>query len=323
MSRAHPEILVIVRASPVRERTEALLESIALQKPSGIARVIVLSSRRAAATPQFARGDMEQVFAETDWMTQVRTLAAASGCSRVVLPSSADRYLPGAFEAVAEVGSAQGVTVVGSCQVLRDGRSVCIGPEPFRFDYFALLSGFNYIAPGATFIDIRRYLAEGGFDPRFSAATTYEFLLRTAAVNGVVCCRSPLLETEADPFPGIPWDWAPHYASEALALTLNYNRSFVTPGAVLGLIAVLADRIAPYAHSGFYDNQVVGRLAGAASLLKNQFLAQYGGGAPESRSEPSPPRTLRAHIKGIAPRRVWDTLRRAKRAWRAFRSPLY
>lgn len=325
MSRGHPEILVVVRASPMHERTEALLESIALQKPDGIARVVVFSHRRPSTIPEFGREGIEQLSAEPDWMTQVRALAAASACRWVVLPSSGDRYLPGAFETIAELGTAGVETVVGGCQILRAGRPVRIGPEPFRFDYFALLSGFNYIAPGATFIDIRRYLAEGGFDPRFPSAPTYEFLLRTGAAHGVDCCSSPLLETEADPFPGIPSDWAPLYASEALAVTLNYNRSFVAPGAVLGLMAVLADRVEPYARSGFYDDQVVSRLTASGPLLKARYLEQSGGaGSSKGQLEaPRPVRALRAQIKMLTPSPIWDALRRTKRAWKAFRSPLY
>jgi hypothetical protein len=324
-------MLVIVRASPLRERTAALLESIGLQKPRGIARVVLLS-QRSSSEGESRFGGIEQLRAEPNWANQVHALAGASGCRWLVLPSSIDRYLPGAFEAVVELGARDGHTVIGACQVVRDGQSLRIGPEPFRFDYFALLSGFSYIAPGATFIDIRRCMAEGGLDPRFPSAMVYEYLLRTGAAHAVECCAGSLLETEADPFPGVPADWAPIYASEALLATLSYNRSFVTPGALLGLMAALANRVEPYEHMGFYDSQAMDRLANAGAPLTERYREQLGlheWPEPERDepgwvgAEPLPARTLRSRIRAGTPRPIWDMLRRTKRAWNAFRSPLY
>lgn len=316
------QILVVVRASPVRERTAGLLESITSQKAPGLAKVVVLSQRAAFPGHEFRYDQIEQITAESDWMTQVRGLAMASGCRWLVLPSTVDRYLPGAFDAVVGLGAGEGQTVVGACQILQDGRPLRVGPDPFRFDYFALLSGFNYVAPGATFIDIRRCLASGGFNPRFPTTFTYEYLLRTGAAHGVECCAGALLETEADPFPGVPSEWASLYASEALAVTLGYNPSFVTPGAILGLLAVLADHVEPYAPSGFYHDQVVGRLSASGPLLKSLYLERLTGRASIAAQPPMVPRGLRARIKAVTPTPVWNTLRRAKRAWTAFRNPL-
>jgi hypothetical protein len=353
MSDVNPQVLVVVRASPIRDRTAALLESIALQKAAGTVRVVVLSQRKVATGPGLPVEDAEHLQAEPDWAEQVLRLAETSGCRWLVLPSSVDRYLPGAFEAVVELGATAGRTIVGACQVIRDGQILRIGPDPFRFDYFALLSGFNYIAPGATFIDIGRCLEAGGFDPRYPSCPTYEYVLRTGAAGGVDCCPVPILETEAEPFPGIPSDWAALHASEALSVTLNYNKFFVTPGAALGLLAALADRLEPYVHMGFHDEQVLNRLAGAAADLKHRYIEQLGvhtaplvatapfvadplamqsaaedEAAQSTRfAEPLPRVSLRTRVKSrvkmVTPRPIWDTLRRAKRACKAFRRPLY
>jgi hypothetical protein len=334
MSDRRPLILVVVRASPIRDRTAALLESIDLQKVGGLVKVVVLSQRRGITESERQVEGMEYLEAAPDWAAQVRGIAETSGCRWLVLPSSVDRYLPGAFEAVAEFGAKAGRTIVGACQVIRDGRVVVIGPEPFRFDYFALLSGFNYIAPGATFVDIGRWLEEGGFSPRFPNCPIYEYLLRVGAADGVDCCPIPILETEAEPFPGIPDDWAALYASEAFLITLNYNRFFVTSGAALGLLASLADRLEPYVSRGFHDEQVLKRLAGSGADLKQRYIELLNVQpatavtAPDiTVSEPTPPATLgirvKARVKRWTPRSMWDLLRRAKRAYIVFRRPLY
>jgi hypothetical protein len=338
-----PPILVVVRASPIRDRTTALLESIASQKATGTVKVVVLSQRRIATGFALPLDNVEYLDAEPAWTEQVLRLAAASGSRWLVLPSSVDRYLPGTFEAVAALGPSPGATIVGACQVARGSQVVTIGPEPFRFDYFALLSGLNYIAPGATFIDIGRLLQAGGLDARLASCSIYEYLLRTAAAGGVVACPVPIVETEADPFPGIPSDWAALHASEALLLTLNHNRFFVTSGAALGLLATLADRLEPYQYTGFHDSQVLSRLAGAAADLKQRYIAELRLATTDARlarpaaaaeselgfdyTDPLSPRRLRSRVKSrvksVTPRPIWDTLRRAKRAYLALRSPLY
>jgi hypothetical protein len=336
------QTLAIVRASPLRERTAGLVESIVLKRPPGLVRVVVLSRRRPGAAPEFGDEDVQEVEAEADFLGQVRRLARASGCRWLVLPSSVDRYLPGAFEAIAEAGAAPGRTIVGPCQVMLDARPVVIGPNPFRIDYFALLSGFNYIAPGAVFMDIGRYLKEGGLDPRYPAAGSYEYLLRIGAGHGLDCYPSPLLETQAVPFPGIAPEWALAYGAEALAMILTYNRSFLTPGSALGLGAVLGDQLAPFRHKGFYDKRLVGLMAAGAGSFRQRYLDQLGISEPPVARRPvvtpvssgtapgldvgSEPLTaahrIRLKVKALTPRPVWDLLRRARRGWDAFRDPL-
>ena len=337
------QILAIVRASPVRARTAGLVESIILKRPPGLVRVVVLSRRRPGAAPEFGDEDVEDVQADADFLGQVQRLARASGCRWLVLPSSVDRYLPGAFEAIVESGAGPGRTIVGPCQVIQAGRPVVIGPNPFRVDYFALLSGFNYIAPGATFIDIERYLSEGGLDPRYPSAGIYEYLLRIGAGHGLDSCPSPLLETEAVPFPGIAPEWVASYGGEALAMILTYNRSFLTPGSALGLGAVLADQLAPFRHKGFYDKRLVSLVAAGAGSFRQRYLEQLGVREPPVAVRPvvtstpggtaagpdvmgSGPLTaahrIRLKLKALTPRAIWDLLRRARRGWEAFRDPL-
>jgi hypothetical protein len=327
MSDIRPPILIVVRASPIRDRTAALLESIANQKATDTVKVVVLSQRRIAAGSWPPGEGVEYLDAVPHWEVQVLRLAEASGCRWLVLPSSVDRYLPGAFEAVVELGAAAGRTVVGACQVGRDDAVVRIGPEPFRFDYFALLSGFNYIAPGATFIDIGRLVETGGFHARFTSCSTYEYLLRTGAADGVVSCPVPIVETVAEPFPGIPSDWAALHASEALLVTLHYNRYFVTSGAAMGLLSALADHLEPYQHTGFHDDQVLKRLAGAAADLKQRYLEELRLPAAPPGVAEAPQGELRtgvkSRVKRVMPQPIWDTLRRVKRAYLALRSPLY
>jgi hypothetical protein len=341
--RDQAQILAIVRASPVRARTAGLVESIILKRPPGLVRVVVLSRRRPGAAPEFGDEDVEEVQADVDFPGQVQRLARGSGCRWLVLPSSVDRYLPGALEAIVESGAGPGRTIVGPCQVIQAGRPVVIGPNPFRVDYFALLSGFNYIAPGATFIDIGQYLNEGGLDPRYPSAGVFEYLLRIGAGHGLDACQSPLLETEAVPFPGIAPEWAASYGGEALAMILAYNRSFLTPGSALGLGAVLADQLAPFRHKGFYDKRLVSLVAAGAGSFRQRYLDQLGVREPPVAVRPVVTSTLvgaaagpdvtgsgpvtaahriRLKVKALTPRPVWNLLRRARRGWEAFRDPL-
>ena len=386
-----PQILIIARASPLRERTVGLLQSIAGQGVEKLVRIAVLCHRRRDQGPEFGLDGVEELPAESDWLGQAQSLARASGCRWVVLPSSVDRYLPGAFEAVAGLGRAPVAAVVGQCRIVRDGQPLRLGPDPFRFDYFALLSGFNYIAPGATFISIDHLLESGGLDPRFSHAVTYEFLLRTGAAHGVESYEEPLVETEADPFPGVPAETSLMHATEAVAACLAYNGSFLAPGAALGLVAAIAARLGPVKHEGFYDELLVQVLASAEDGLRDryhEYLALEGvprsghcapaptaadAGEPdpspadaveadpapaeavepdpspmdEAEPDPSPapaapeparlgafsedappavvmppPSSLRSRVRAVAPRPLWDFLRRTKRATKAFREPL-
>jgi hypothetical protein len=308
----------------LRERTDALLESIAIQKPAGEATVVVLGSRGAAEASRLRWPDFEHVPEDSDRAGQVKRLAAASGCRWLVLPSSVDRYLPGAFEAVVQSGAGSGRTVVGACQVVRGGRPVVVGPEPFRFDYFALLSGLNYIAPGATFIDIATCLANGGLEAGLRTAAVYAYLLRIGAAHGVDCCPTTLLETEAAPFPGVPADWAALYASEALTVVLGYNRGFIPPGTALGLFAVLAEGLAPYRHWGAHDEQILSAVGGAGGVFGPRFLSQLNAQEPGALARVRPwSERLKLRVMAGAPRRVRTVLRRAKRVWKALRDPVY
>jgi hypothetical protein len=108
------------------------------------------------------------------------------------------------------------------------------------------------------------------------------------------------VETEAEPFPGIPGDWAALHASEALLVTLNYNRFFVTSGAALGLLAALADRLEPYEHMGFHDAAVTNRLTGAAAELTHRYLEELKIPARMGLSRPGPPTSRWSRDSGLA-----------------------
>jgi hypothetical protein len=336
--RSEPPILVIVRESPLRQRTAALLQSVAAQEPSGLAEAVVLSVRRPESAGGGARAPgVRELMAEADWLQQALRLVEESRCRWVVVPSSVDRYLPGAFETVMKVGTAGDEAVVLGCRVRQEGRDYRIGPNPFRFDYFALFSGFNYLAPGAVFLSATRLKADGGFDPRFPNAAAYEYLLRTGAAHRIASCDGPFLETEACPFPGIPPEYATLYATEALLVTLSYNRFSLTPGAALGLVGVVAQGLQAARYAG-HDQRLATLLAGAGSSLIARYLERVGleeerGGPAERRgatiwttetqasSHPQDHR-LRARLRAVTPGPVWNTLRRARRAWQAFGASL-
>ena len=349
--RSPAPILVIVRESPLRRQTAELLRSVVAQEPAGLARVVVLRIRRAQDDIETAcRADgVEQVMVEEDWLRQASRLIAASGCRWAVLPSSVDRYLPGAFEAVVKTGTAEDEAVVVGCRVRRDGRSFRIGPHPFRFDYFALLSGFGYIAPGATFMSARRLGADGGLDPRFANAVAYEYLLRVGAAHGVSACDAVLVETEAHPVPGIPPEYAALHATEAMSVAMRYNRFPLPPGATLGLLGVMARRLEAGESAGHHDEFLIDLLGGAGGVLTERYLEYVGleedppgqgahgpGGRRPSGTRgarlsaffegpPGPASRVRELVRGaraVTPRPVWNTLRRVKRAWRALRVPL-
>ena len=271
------QILAIVRASPVRARTAGLLESIVLSGRRALVRVVVLSRRRPGAAPEFGDEDVEEVPADADLLGQVQRLAQGLGMP-MAGPAVVRRSLP-ARRLRGHRGVRRGPGPDGRRAVPGDPGTAgrwSSARTPFRVDYFALLSGFNYIAPGATFIDIGRYLSEGGLDPRYPSAGIYEYLLRIGAGHGLDSCPSPLLETEAVPFPGIAPEWVASYGGEALAMILTYNRSFLTPGSALGLGAVLADQLAPFRHKGFYDKRLVSLVAAGAGSFRQRYLEQLG-----------------------------------------------
>jgi hypothetical protein len=333
--RPEPPILAIVRESPFRQRTAALLQSLVAQQPAGLVRVAVLRIRRDQdnISQGFGADWVEEVMAESDWPRQASRLVEESGCRWVVLPSSVDRLLPGAFETVVKSGADEDEAVVLGCRVKRAGRDYRVGPIPFRFDYFALLSGFNYIAPGATFMSARRLRADGGLTTRFPNAMTYEYLLRAGAAHGVIACDGPLVETEAHPFPGIPEEYAALYAAEAMSVAMSYNRAALPPGTTLALVGVVAQRIEAGPYTGEIDQSLARVLTGVGRPLADRYLeylgleeeGSTGQGADRAflSDDAAPPYQGRwARVRAVTPQPVWNTLRRAKRAWRAFRDPL-
>jgi hypothetical protein len=283
---------------------------------------------------------VEELPLEADGLAQVESLAKESGCQWLVLPSSGDRYLPEAFATVARRGERRNQTIVGACRVLRNGQPYSIGPAAFRFDYFALLSGFSYIAPGATFISVDQLLESGGFDPRFPNALTYKFLLMIGAAHGVDWCSEPVLETEANPFPGIPAEVAVLYAAEVLSASLDHNPGLPAPGATLGLVASLGEYLEPMQSLPFYDEHLVWAIGLARSRLRDRYheylgltsvsppgratggrrLSAFSDAAPHGTPVP-PPGSLHRRIRTLTPTSIWNTLRRAKLAWKAFSAP--
>jgi hypothetical protein len=268
-------ILVIVRESPLRHRTTALLRSIVSQEPAGLAEVVVLRVRPGPVAVD--ANVVSAVAAEADWLRQASHLIEGSGCRWVLLPSSVDRYLPGAFERVVTAGTDvdEDQAIVFGCRVKRGARRFRIGPEPFRFDYFALLAGFNYIAPGAAFINAQRLMAGGGFDSRFPNAAVYEYLLRSGAAHRVAARAGPCLETEAHPFPGIPAEYAPLHAFEASLAALHYNRFTPAPGTTLALVGVLAQQLEASRYAG-HEPRLADLLVAGGSHLAERYLESLG-----------------------------------------------
>lgn len=346
-------ILVIVRESPLRHRTTALLQSIVSQEPAGLAEVVVLQVRPGHVGVDSDR--VSAVAAEADWLGQAAGLIRESGCRWVLLPSSVDRYLPGAFESAVSMGADDDEAIVFGCHVKRGDRSARIGPDPFLFDYFALLSGFNYIAPGAVFINARRLMASGGFDPRFPNAAAYEYLLRSGAAHRVASRAGPCLETEAHPFPGIPAEYAALHALEVSLAALHYNRFAPAPGTTLALVGVLAQQLEASRYVG-HDQRLANVLSAGGTRLVDRYLESVGlieeedgsselearepaaaaAESPSAEQAPVDRRTiwasgdegdrhdggLKAHLRAATPRPVWNVLRRARRGYRAFFAPL-
>jgi hypothetical protein len=335
-----PQILVIVRESPVAERTESLLRTLLSQEPRDALRIVVLTLREPRPPSRSpTRSGIEEVRVEEDWSEQIHRLAKGSGCRWIVLPSVSDRYLAGAFRQLTQADIEKGQPIVAPSYVRLDEGRILAGPSPFRFDYFSLLTGFSYIAPGATFIDSGTFLASGGFDRRFPHAATFEYLLRTGPLHGVAALTEPVLETEADPFPGVPRDYAPLYALELASLTLQAHRFIFTPGAALGLITTLSDHVRQ--HPGFHSSSWFGVLIPHLDTLKREYHAGLGICRPMSEVEvrlsgregipwdaggdadrSSGWRRVRARVKVIMPTPLWNGLRRVKRACRALLDPL-
>src|SRR4026208_554372 len=108
-----PQILVIVRESPVAERTESLLRTLLSQEPRSALRIVVLTVLEPRPSSELsARSALEEVRVDDDWSEQIYRLAKESGCRWIVLPSVADRYLGGAFRQFTRVDIAKGRAIV-------------------------------------------------------------------------------------------------------------------------------------------------------------------------------------------------------------------
>jgi hypothetical protein len=107
--------------------------------------------------------------------------------------------------------------------------------------------------------------------------------------------------------------------------------------------AVLADQLAPFRHAGFYDKRLASLLTAGAGGFRQRYLDQLGITEPpvvvRPLAPPPPAATalglpamgsapvslrlrIRLKVKALAPRPLWDLLRRARRGWEAFRDPL-
>ena len=335
-----PQILVIVRESPVAERTEALMRTLVSQAPQATLRIVVLTLRQTQSSSRSAgQSRIDEVRAQDDWTEQACRIAEDSGCRWMVLPSVSDRYFPGVFQRLTELVVEKGQSVVAPSYVRLDGERFLAGPSPFHFDYFSLLTGFSYIAPGATFIDVATCLAAGGFDRRFPNAAVLEYLLRAGPAQGVVSLTEPVLETDGDPFPGVPRDYAPLYALEVAALTLHAHRFIFTPGAALGLATALTDHLRR--HPGVHSTLLAGLLLPQLDALKREYHAGLGIFPPIAQAKPAETepaselgaagvpsdvlsnwRKFKSRVKAIMPSAIWNSLRRVKRVWKALVEPL-
>ena len=342
----NPEILVVVRASPLRQRTQEVVDSIRTHGKSMV-RPVLLSPRPSQAIEGVETRDVQ-----SDWLEQVRDLVAKARCRYFVTASAVDRYLPGAFDAVLQAKADDGQSIAGRALVKIGNTVGELGPRPFRFDYFALLSGYAYVAPGAVFLRSERFLDEGGFDRRFAHAAVYEYLLRTGAACGVSVCDTPVMTTEAEPFPGVPVEYGLLHALDCARAVLEHHRALLPAGATLGLAAMLADQLAPMRYEGYYDGRLMSVL-GRAVDLKARWLEYVALGpvrSADARGDSplgvpvvrtardrlpfnafgetwnvAPPYEggwLKDRVRAVIPAPVWDVLRRGRRAWQAFRRPL-
>jgi hypothetical protein len=343
-----PEILIVVRASPIRTRTLELLRTIEPQGLAGVVRTVVIYPGREGvlAGSDLQLKETEEHPSQPSWEQQTLDLVRESGCRWVVFPASVDRFLPNAFRAVLDEHAARSESVIGRCRFPWRGQLV----EPARRDlpasYFAWLTGFNHVAPGAAFLDARTFVASGGFDPRYPHAAHLEYLLRIGAWSRILMLESVTAETQAAPFPGVPKESAAAHALEAASVTMRYYRSVLTPGAMLGLTAVMSERLRGLVGWGYYSDD---RLAHALVTESVDWADRYvrrldptglhEEPKPPERVEPTqvavapdpvvsdpiaplPPALLiRLLAKRILPRPVWEGLRRSRRIWLTIRKP--
>jgi hypothetical protein len=163
--------------------------------------------------------------------------------------------------------------------------------------------------------------------------------------------EAPIVETQASPFPGVPTESAAFYALEAASVTMQYYRAVLTPGAMLGLAAVMSERLRGLVGWGYYYEEDLARaLATEGTAWAERYIQRLDPitvdeepKTPESTVVPSlgsrlgekeddgaaPPEltaalplALRLQAKRILPRPVWKFLRQSRRAWLSFREPL-
>jgi hypothetical protein len=343
-----PEILIVVRASPIRTRTLELLRTIEPQGLAGVVRTVVIYPGREGvlAGSDLQLNGAEEHPSQPSWEQQALDLVRDSGCRWVVFPASVDRFLPNAFRAVLDERAARSESVIGRCRFPWRGQLV----EPARRDlpasYFAWLTGFNHVAAGAAFLDARTFVASGGFDPRYPHAAHLEYLLRIGAWSRILMLESVTAETQAAPFPGVPKESAAAYALEAASVTMRYYRSVLTPGAMLGLAAVMSERLRALAGwRYYYDDRLAHALVTDSVDWADRYVRRLD--PTGLHEEPKPPERvelaqvavapdpvvpdpvgslppallIRLLAKRILPRPVWEGLRRSRRIYLTIRKP--
>jgi hypothetical protein len=348
-----PEILVVVRASPIRARTVELLRTVEAQGLAGVVKTMVVYPGRdgVLTTSDLRLPDAEERPSQPSWERQALDLVKDSGCRWVVFPSSVDRYLPNGFQTVLESPISSGQSAIGRCRFTWRGALVEPGFRDLPASYFAWLTGFNHSSPGAAFLDARTFVDSGGFDPRYPHAGHLEYLLRIGPRSRILMFEVPIVETQASPFPGVPTESAAAYALEAASVTMQYYRAVLTPGAMLGLAAVMSERLRGLVGWGLYYEEDLARALTTARMdWADRYVQALDPTMPHDEpktAEPSieltqtatvsgpplaspqllsvPPTLalrVRLQAKRVLPRPIWNLLRQSRRVWLTLREPL-
>jgi hypothetical protein len=338
-----PEILVVVRASPLPQRSIELLRTIGAHGLPGAVKTVIVHPGHdgVLGACDFRLPEAEEHPSKPPWERQALELVRDSGCRWVTFPSSVDRYLPDGFRSVLAAPASR-LSVIGRCRFEWKGRLVEPGPRDLPLSYFAWLTGFNHVAPGAAFLDARSFVDTGGFDARYPHAAHLEYLLRMSPRSRLVMLEAAVVETQASPFPGVPSESATAYALEAAAITLRHYPSVLTPGAMLGLAAVMAEQMRRFVGWDYYYDEGLARsLASDGVDWAHRYVRGLDAAPPDVEAPPPPevptepaatverelapsPLGLRVRLfwKRVLPTRVWNSLRRSRRAWLAFQEPL-
>jgi len=327
MSRG--EILAIIQGSPIAGRTAGIVTNV-LSRAVGLAKVLVVTPGPwRGPVPEGWEGSVALVPREDRWADQILKVARESGCRWLVAPSYMDRYLPGVFETVEATGGASDHAVIGPCLVKTGAAPAKVGPDPFTFDFFRLMFGQNYIAPGAVFLSAAQFVANGGFHRRFPTAAVLEYLLRCGAGGSVLSVSKPFLETDALPFLGIPPEYAGRYAIEAALVAQEASCIPFTPGTAAGVAAALRDAIRHPDHAfafgaGSGDLGYHWRDLGHRMIREDLGLPSATPLAAIKEKESAPTRwqLFKWAVRGRTPRPVWNALKRTKRAYQGFTAPL-